>query len=91
MLKTRSTLTALILFCTFAANAQSTAPSAGNAKGQPDPAKFAEHKQKILTHVQMRLQSLQTLQSCVQSANDHAAIKACEQTAHQSMPHHDMK
>ena len=89
MLKTKMFIAASMLACMLTANAQSTStPVPGAPKGQPDPARFAEHKQKVLARIQSRLEIMQTLQSCVQAANDHAAIKACEKTAHANMPHH---
>ncbi|MES2353580.1 MAG: hypothetical protein V4568_04095 [Pseudomonadota bacterium] len=89
MFKTKMFIGASMLACILTANAQSTATPGTNApKGQPDPARFAEHKQKVLTRIQSHQQIIQTLQSCVQAANDHAAIKACEKTAHENMPHH---
>ena len=60
----------------------------GAPKGSSDPARFAAHKQKLLDKVQARLQVLQTLQLCVQAANDHAAVKICEQTAREAMKKH---
>ena len=53
-------------------------------------ANFEAHKQKMLTNIDQRIakrqaegnaqrvQKLQALQACVQSAQDHAAIKACQ-------------
>ena len=79
---------ALPLICgaAFAQNAMPAAPaSPGN------PANFAEHKQKELQKVQSHLQTLQTLQSCVQGANDAAAIKQCNETAHAAMGGHAKK
>ena len=58
------------------AHAQAPAP-APVAAG----ANFAEHQQKELSHIAQHLQVLQTLQSCVQAATDHAGIKACNATA----------
>jgi hypothetical protein len=90
MFKTKMFIAASMLACILTANAQSTsAPAPSAPKGQPNPARFAEHKQKVLARIQSHLQIMQTLQSCVQAANDHAAIKACEKTAHENMPHHN--
>jgi len=60
------------------ARAQSTPTPA-----QPTP-NFSAPQQKELTHIAARIQVLQTLQSCLQAATDHAGIKACNQTAKQS-------
>ena len=57
-----------------------TAPAGG-----PDPAKFAEHKQLELQRIGQRMQALQTLQSCVQAAPDHAALRSCNESARASM------
>jgi hypothetical protein len=55
--------------------AQGTPPVAGGS------AAFAQHKQRELARIASHLQALQTLQSCVQSATDHAAVKACNEAA----------
>lgn len=54
-----------------------TAPPVGGGRG----AKFEQHKQKMLAHIAARIQVLQTLQSCVQSATDRTAMKACHDAA----------
>jgi len=74
-------LCAVLMTSALAANAQ-TPPA---PTGQPHAAKFEEHKQHELARITNHLQVLQTLQSCVQSATDHAALKACNQTAHAAM------
>jgi hypothetical protein len=43
--------------------------------------KFAAHKQREMARIASRIQILQNLQACVQSANDHASMKACHQAA----------
>lgn len=92
MFMTRMILISATLACACAANAQSAPPSsAGATKGASDLAKFAAHKQKLLDHIQARLQVLQTLQSCVQAGTDRAAVKTCEQTAHEAMKKHAEK
>jgi Spy/CpxP family protein refolding chaperone len=65
----------------FAANSTPTTPTphAGPGQsGQPGP-NFAAHKQKILSSIAQRIQRLQAVQSCVQSAQNHEAIKACRE------------
>ncbi|HXA48426.1 MAG TPA: hypothetical protein VNW52_12400 [Burkholderiaceae bacterium] len=47
--------------------------------------KFAAHKQRELTHIASRIQILQNLQACVQTANDRPSMKACHQAAHSAM------
>lgn len=42
---------------------------------------FAERKEKELARIEKHLQILQTLQSCIKSADDQAAIKACHKAA----------
>lgn len=86
---------ALMAAATGSACAQSTTPSptqsptgssTGPSGSQAAPGgRFARQKQKELDHIQARIQIMQTLQSCVQSANDHAAVKACNQAARQSV------
>jgi hypothetical protein len=74
-------------------HAQTSAPGQTSLPGQPAPpppppppgsANFAQNKQKELDHIAAHMQILQTMQSCVQSASDHAALKACHDTAKQS-------
>jgi hypothetical protein len=43
---------------------------------------FAKHKTEVMAHVEERMQKLQELKSCVNSAADKEAMKAC---------HKDMK
>jgi len=75
----------LALSCISAAAMAQTASSPAGGKGA---ANFAQHKQKELDRIAAHQQVLQTLQSCVQGANDAAAIKACNQAAHASMKAH---
>ena len=46
---------------------------------------FAAHKQNALARIAKRIEVLQSLQSCVQAANDHAALKACHLQARSAM------
>lgn len=90
MFKTKTLMAASMLVYVLTASAESAStPANSTPKGQPDPARFSEHKQKVLARIQTHLQVLQTLQSCVQAANDQPAIRACEKTAHEKMPHHE--
>ena len=61
----------------FAAN-PAPAPAPGKV-GQPGP-NFAAHKQKVLDQIAQRIQRLQTVQTCVQAAQDHQAMKACRES-----------
>jgi hypothetical protein len=61
--------------------APATTPQSG-----PGP-NFADHQKKELDRIAAHIQVLQTLQSCVQAATDHAGIKACNQTAKASEHH----
>jgi hypothetical protein len=88
MFKKYLALASLMAACAFSAHAQS-APPAASAPKAADPAKFDEHKQRELARIEKHLSGLQTLQSCVKAANDHAALKACNQAARAAMPHHD--
>lgn len=45
---------------------------------------FAERKEKELVRIAKHLQILQTLQTCVKSADDPAAMKACHKAARTS-------
>lgn len=53
--------------------------------GKEDAAQFDQHKQHELARIQARLQTLQNLQSCVQSATDPAAMRTCHQNARTEM------
>jgi hypothetical protein len=67
-----------------AAFAQTTTTPAPPSAPKGTGANFQEHQQKELARIGQHIQILQTLQSCVQSATDHAAIKTCNETAKQS-------
>ena len=83
MSNTHKALFALVLSAVSGLSlAQSSAPSSAT-----DPAAFAAYKQKALTRIANHIQVAQTLQTCVQGANDSAAVKACKKTAHSSMGH----
>jgi hypothetical protein len=77
MFRSRMFFVCAALACAFPVCAQTTTTT----KGQPNAAQFAQHKQNELNMIQSRMQILQTLQSCVQGATDHAAIHSCNQTA----------
>jgi hypothetical protein len=84
MSNTQKALFALVLAATSGLSlAQSSAPSSSAT----DPAAFAAYKQKTLTRIANHIQVAQTLQSCVQGANDSAAMKSCKKAAHGSMGH----
>ena len=51
-----------------------------------DPAKFAEHKKKMLAHIETEISDAQKMQTCVKAAMDHAAMKACVDARRASMP-----
>ncbi|MBF0134646.1 MAG: hypothetical protein H7833_18040 [Magnetococcus sp. DMHC-1] len=80
-------LTALVMFWTVAGVTQSAAetggpqgnPDAGRRDGHKLQEKFPEHKAKVLKNIAERLARLQHVQSCVQAAADHKALKACRQ------------
>jgi hypothetical protein len=85
-----SKVAALALAATLTAGsgmsmAQSASPSA--PAGPDTAANFAQHKQMKLSRIAARMQALQTLQSCVQGAADHAAIKSCNDAARASTRH----
>jgi hypothetical protein len=65
----------------LAAHAQATAVPPPTSASD----KFAAHKQREMARIASRIQVLQNLQTCVQSANDHASMKACHQAAHSAM------
>lgn len=77
MFPARLSWCALLLISALGAQAQ-TPPRPGGAR-------FEAHKQQELARIANRIQVLQTLQSCVQAAADHHAVKACNETAHASM------
>ena len=74
---------ASMMFTSVAFASYSTvASNAGPAKfGQPTT-KFAAHKQQIMSEITQRIQRLQTVQTCIQNAQDHEAIKACREQSH---------
>jgi len=85
---TRSTatlLTFVALLASAAAGAQTPPSPAGG------DANFAAHKQKELAKIQQHQQVLQTLQSCVNAATTHDAVKQCNETAHSAMGQHGKK
>lgn len=84
-MKPKTFIPAFALFFALTTVYAQSSSNIGSSKGQPDPARFAEHKQKVLARIQSHMQVMQTLQSCVQAAKDHPAIKACEKTAHDEM------
>jgi hypothetical protein len=65
----------------FAATAAPPAANSGTGKsGQPGP-NFAARKQKVLSQIAQRILRLQAVQTCVQGAQDHEAMKACRESA----------
>jgi hypothetical protein len=84
MSNTRKAFFALVL---AAVSGVSLAQSATPAAPTGDPAGFAAHKQQELTRIAAHIQAAQTLQACVQSAADHAAIKSCHEAARAAMGH----
>lgn len=73
------TLAAVLLASAAFATPSAPATGAGSGKaGQPGP-NFAAHKQKVLNQIAERIQRLQTVQACVQGAQDHQAMKACRE------------
>ncbi len=64
----------------FAANSSPTSYAGPGQSGQPGP-NFSAHKQKILSIIAQRIQRLQAVQTCVQSAQNHEAIKVCREQA----------
>jgi hypothetical protein len=63
-----------------AAQAQTVVPSPLPVTGSKT-VNFAEEKQKALTHIQERLQRLQSEQSCVSAAQDVNALHVCREQA----------
>jgi hypothetical protein len=80
MSRSRILIACAALACAFPVCAQTTTTTTTKS-GQGNPAQFAQHKQNELNKIQAHMQILQTLQSCVQAATDHAAIHSCNQTA----------
>ncbi len=60
-------LFALIIIFSFSAFAQ-------------DEGKFAERKNENIKHIESRISALEKGKSCIQSANDNAALKACRKS-----------
>ena len=63
---------------TPASHAGPSQPGQSGQSGQAGP-NFAAHKQQILNVIARRIQRLQEAQSCVQSAQNHEAIRACRE------------
>ena len=67
-----------------AAQAQTVVPSVSGTPVTPGAGKtgnIAEAKQKALTHIQERMQRLQSEQSCVSAAQDVNALRICREQA----------
>ena len=67
-----------------AAQAQTVVPSVSGTPVTPGAGKtgnLAEAKQKALTHIQERMQRLQSEQSCVSAAQDVNALRICREQA----------
>jgi hypothetical protein len=80
MSKSRVIVACTLFILAFSASAQTTpAPAAA-----PGGDQFATRKQNELNRIAARLQVMQALQTCVQAATDHKAMRACNQTARQS-------
>lgn len=94
MKNTRLLFAAILMTASFIANAQAPAASVPAASApaasapavtapKPDRAeRFAAHKERALDRIAKHLQNLQTLQTCIQAANDRAGLKACRKAAH---------
>jgi hypothetical protein len=80
----RAALLFLLVAASSASAAQPASPGASSGAA-PD---FAQHKQRELARIAERIQALQSLQSCVQAAADHAAVRTCNETAHDQMKRH---
>lgn len=69
-------LIALVIALPAAAFAQQGQPPQGGPV-QVDPQKFQERKDRILQGIDRRIDALQQAKSCVQQAQDRAALRAC--------------
>jgi hypothetical protein len=67
--------------------------SISNSFSAMTDAKFAEHKKHMMEKIDQEISILQTLKSCVSSAANHDAAKACHEQAHSAREklHGDMK
>lgn len=52
---------------------------------QADEGAFAAKKERAIEKLEKRIQSLNTLMGCIQSASDKQALKACRKTHKESM------
>jgi hypothetical protein len=52
-----------------------------NVFAEGDANKFAEHKKMMIDNITQQISNLQNVKSCVESANDHEAIKKCHEAA----------
>ncbi|MDD2725335.1 MAG: hypothetical protein PHH59_15115 [Methylovulum sp.] len=65
------------------AGAEAGAGAESVAKAPKDPAAFQTLKDQRIAGLQEKLQVIQTHITCAQAAPDHAALKACHETAKQ--------
>ena len=63
------------------AAAPGTGSGSGSGIGGQAGPNFAARKQKVLSQIAQRIQRLQAVQTCVQGAQDHQAMKACRESA----------
>ena len=82
-----SKLAALALAATLTAGSGLSLAQPAGPAGPDSATNFAQHKQMELSRIAARLQALQTLQACVQSAPDHAAMHSCNEAARPAMGH----
>jgi len=82
------TVAALLCGGSFAQTPQAEPPGSGANgphQGQPDPARFAQFKQAILTRQQERINVLQQGIACISAAQTHEQLHACRQQERQEM------
>ena len=68
----------LIEGAAFAQLAPQGVPAGPNTSAQqPDPAKFAQFKQKALERTDRQIAELQKIRSCIEAAQDRKAMQVC--------------
>ena len=77
-MKLQSLLPALLLALSASASSQTPLPPPPAA---PPASRFEQHKAMLVARIQAHIAREQSLLSCVQAAQNHAAVRACRLTA----------
>ncbi|HEX4510078.1 MAG TPA: hypothetical protein VH328_08370 [Burkholderiaceae bacterium] len=92
MLRTSLAVSFAALLAASAVQAQSVLPTApGVRPGATSAGSIAEKKAHVMARIQQKLGILQTLQSCVASAQDATSMRSCEEQARAANGAHEKK